>query len=279
MSTWSNMAEMITNPTEQQRGRLDRGRPGAARSMTSAPVWLGEGSVWTSVLAGEEAVLVETSAPAGYRARHRASADRRGRSSRAYPFQRVRSLDDGFDQAGDDVVHVSGDGHTGRDRIGGAQYLDVARHAAGRVDDRALAKGGLVHADPLGVAVAKVVVGECGRSALGVVDDGDLEEWAVRYDVRGELSGEGDVVDYFRGDAPADVADDDRVAEVEAEDVGGVDAGVEAGEHEHAQGGEDGGALVAAGGGEGAIAVEGFVHDWSSFGSGAVQSPAGTAAI
>ena len=60
----------------------------------------------------------------------------------------------------------------------------------------------------------------------------------------------------LRGDPPADVADDHRVAEAEAEEVRGVDARVEAGDHEQAQVGEDDGAVVAAGGGEGAVALQ-----------------------
>jgi hypothetical protein len=89
-----------------------------------------------------------------------------------------------------------------------------------------------------------------------VVDDGDLEQRVVGQCVLGELADEGDVVDDLRGYPPADVADDHRVAEVEAEEVCGVDARVEARDHEEAQVGEDDGALMAAGGGEGAVAFE-----------------------
>src|SRR6266536_5603215 len=60
----------------------------------------------------------------------------------------------------------------------------------------------------------------------------------------------------FRSDPPADVPDDHRVAEAEAEEVRGVDARIEARDHEQAQVGEHDGALVAAGGGEGAVALE-----------------------
>ena len=58
------------------------------------------------------------------------------------------------------------------------------------------------------------------------------------------------------GDTPADVADDHRVAESEAEEVRGVDARVEARDHEQAQGGEHDRAFMATGGGEGAVAFE-----------------------
>ena len=119
-----------------------------------------------------------------------------------------------------------------------------------------LAQGRFVGADPLGVASAEGVVGERAGSALGVVDDGDLEQRAVGQCGLCELTDEGDVVDHLRGDAPADVADDRRVAEAEVEEVRGVDARVQAGDHEQAQVGEGDGAVVAAGGGEGTIARE-----------------------
>ena len=114
----------------------------------------------------------------------------------------------------------------------------------------------LVGADPLGVAAAEGVVGERAGSALGVVDHGDLEQRAVGQDVLGELADEGDVVDHLRGDPPADVADDHCVAEAEAEEVRGVDARIEAGDHEQPQVGKDDGAVVAAGGREGAVASQ-----------------------
>src|SRR6478672_12220237 len=77
-------------------------------------------------------------------------------------------------------------------------------------------------------------VGEEAGPALGVVDDRDLEE-PVHRDLPGEqLLGEegevGDVVDDGRGDAPARVPDDRRVAEPEPESDRGVDAVVEAGD-------------------------------------------------
>jgi len=53
-------------------------------------------------------------------------------------------------------------------------------------------------------------------SALGVVDHGDLEQRAAGQCVLGELADERDIVDDLRGYAPADVAQDDRVAEAEA---------------------------------------------------------------
>ena len=151
---------------------------------------------------------------------------------------------------------MPGDGDARGDRGCGAQALDVAGDGRRRVEDGVLAQGRFLGADPLGVAAAEGVVGERAGSALGVVDHRDLEQRAVGQCGLGELADEGDIVDHLRGDPPADVADDHRVAEAEAEEVRGVDARVEAGDHEQAQVGEDDGAFVAAGGGEGAVARE-----------------------
>ena len=128
----------------------------------------------------------------------------------------------------------------------------------------------LFDADPLGISAAERVVGERACSALGVVDHGDLEQWAVGDHVLGDLNDEGDIVDHLSGDPPADVANDDRVAEAEAEKVRRVDTGIEARDHEQPQVGKDEGALVAARGGEGVVALErridvGRGHDFSSF--------------
>ena len=81
------------------------------------------------------------------------------------------------------------------------------------IEHGVLAQGRLLGADPLGVAAAERVVGERARAALVVVDHRDLEQRPVGQEVLGELADEGDVVDHLRGDPPADVADDDRVAE------------------------------------------------------------------
>ena len=138
----------------------------------------------------------------------------------------------------------------------GAEELDVAGDGRHGIEDGVVAQGRLLGADPLGVAAAEGVVGERAGSALGVVDHGDFEQRAVGQCALGELADEGDIVDHLRGDPPADVADDHRVAEAEAEEVRGVDARVEAGDHKQAQVGKDDGALMAAGGGEGAVALE-----------------------
>jgi len=102
-----------------------------------------------------------------------------------------------------------------------------------------------------------------------VVDHGDLEQRALGHHALGDLADVGDVVDHLPGDPPADVANDHCVAEAETEKVRGVDAGIEAGDHEQAQVGKHDGALVAARGGERAVALErgidvGGGHEFSS---------------
>ena len=72
----------------------------------------------------------------------------------------------------------------------------------------------------------------------------------------GKLADECDVVDHLRGDPPAHVADDHRVAQAEAEEVRRVGAGIQARDHEQLQGREHDRALVAARGGERAVARE-----------------------
>jgi hypothetical protein len=89
-----------------------------------------------------------------------------------------------------------------------------------------------------------------------VVDHGDLEQRAVGQGCLRDLPDEGDVGDHIRGDSPTDVADDHRVAETEAEEVRGVHARIEARDDDQSQVREDDRALVAIGGGEGAVALE-----------------------
>jgi purine nucleosidase len=163
---------------------------------------------------------------------------------------------DGLDEPARDVVHVPRHGDAGGDRSRRAESRDVGCHRGRGVDDRVVAEHRLVRADPLGIAAPKGVVGEGAGSALGVVDHGDLEQRAVRHEALGHLGDERHVVDRLRGDPPADVADDDRVAELEAEHVCTVDARIEARDHEQAQLGEHDGALMAAARGERAVARE-----------------------
>jgi hypothetical protein len=89
-----------------------------------------------------------------------------------------------------------------------------------------------------------------------LVDDGDVEQGTLGHHALGDLTDEGDIVDHLRRDPPAHVADHDRIAQFEAEEVGRVDARIEAGDHEQAERGHDNGTLMAAGGGECAVAPE-----------------------
>src|SRR6185437_2802452 len=76
--------------------------------------------------------------------------------------------------------------------------------------------------------------------ALRVVDDRDLEERVGRQLAAEQLPGEKrqecDVLDDGRGDAPARVADDGRVAEPEPEDDRRIDPVVEAADHDELRG-------------------------------------------
>ena len=92
---------------------------------------------------------------------------------------RAASRDDRLHPAGDDVVDVPGDGDARGDCGCGAQALDVAGDGRRWVEHGVLAQGRFFGADPLGVAAAEGVVGERAGSALGVVDHGDLEQWAA----------------------------------------------------------------------------------------------------
>ena len=176
-------------------------------------------------------------------------------ASLSHPLTRVAG-NDRLDEPGEHVIDVAGDGDPRRNLRRCQQALNVAGHGGRRVQHGVLAQGLLVGADALGVAPAEVIVGEGARPALGVVDDGDLEQRPVGQHVLGDLADERDVVDHLRGDPPTDVAHDDGVAQSEAEDVRRVDARVQARDHEQAQSGEDDRALMAAGGGEGAVALE-----------------------
>ena len=164
--------------------------------------------------------------------------------------------DERLHQAGGDVVDVPGDGDAWGDRGCGAQAFDVSGDGRRGVEDGVFEQGRFFDGDPLGVAAAEGVVGERAGSALGVVDYGDLEQRAVGQSGLGGLADEGDILDHLRGDPPADVADDHRIAEAEVEEVRGIHARIEARDHEQGQVGEDDGAVVAAGGGEGAVAFE-----------------------
>jgi len=88
-------------------------------------------------------------------------------------------VDDGSDQGGLHVVDVTGDLDVRRDLRRPQDPLHVGADGARRVQDRRVGQGPLVDADPLRVAVAQVVVGQQGRSAVRVVNDRDLEPRAL----------------------------------------------------------------------------------------------------
>jgi len=111
----------------------------------------------------------------------------------------------------------------------------------------------------LGEAVAQFVVGEQGGAAVGVVDGRDLEVRAFRGLGVDQVAGVGDVADDGRGDPAADVALDEGLAELDAEDLRRVDPAVDAGDDVQVQvrdEREPGHALACAGmAGEGPVAV------------------------
>jgi hypothetical protein len=78
--------------------------------------------------------------------------------------------------------------------------------------------------------MARFVVGEQGRAAVGVVNDRDLKVGAFGGLGVDQVTGAGDVGDDRRGDPPADVALDEGLAEPDAEDLRRVDPAVDAGD-------------------------------------------------
>ena len=151
---------------------------------------------------------------------------------------------------------MAGDADAVGDLRRGAQQLDIVAHRRRRVEDGALAQPRLVRADPLGVTAAEVVVDEGTGAALGVVDDRDLEERPLADRPFGELGDEGDVLDHRRRDPAAGIAEHQRVAQVEAEEVRRVGPRVDAGDDEEAELGEDDRPLVPAARREVTIAPE-----------------------
>jgi inner membrane transporter RhtA len=150
-----------------------------------------------------------------------------------------RCRDHGREQPRFDVVAVAGDLDPGRDRGFARQPLDVNPNGFSRVDDREFGQGLLVEA-ALGESVAQLRVGEEPGSAVGVVDDGKLEPVGVgRLDLV-QVADPGDVLDDGRGDAPADIAPDDGVSELEPEDAGRVNPGVNAGDDVYLPVGDEG---------------------------------------
>ena len=82
----------------------------------------------------------------------------------------------------------------------------------GRIQDRRVRERPLVDADPLGEAVPQIVIGQQGRSAVGVVNDRDLEVRALRCLGLHQVAGVGDVLDDGRSDPAPDVPLHERLA-------------------------------------------------------------------
>jgi hypothetical protein len=155
---------------------------------------------------------------------------------------------------------VAGDVDGVGDLLGPQDPVDVGGHGADGVQDGGVGQGPLVGADAFGEPVAQVVVGEQGRPAVGVVDDRDFEVRAFGGLGVDQVTDVGDIGDDGRGDAAANVALDDGLTEFDAEDLGRVDAGVDAGDDVQIQVRDErqpGHALAGARiGGEGPVAVQ-----------------------
>jgi hypothetical protein len=93
---------------------------------------------------------------------------------------------------------------------------------------RGIGQGPLVDADPLGEAVPKLVFGQQSRSAVGVVDDRDLEPRALRRLGLHQVAGVGDVPYDGRGDPAPDIALNQRFTQPDPENLGRVDPAVDA---------------------------------------------------
>jgi hypothetical protein len=155
---------------------------------------------------------------------------------------------------------VAGHGDPPGDLLGDVESLDVGGDGGGGIEDRVLEQLGFIRPDPFRVAAAEVVVGERARSALRVVDDGHLEERPVGNGGLRELSDERDRLDDVWSDTTTAVANDERIAELELEEMSRIDAVVEARENEQSKGRKGERSVVAAGGGEGEVAVESGVE-------------------
>jgi hypothetical protein len=139
------------------------------------------------------------------------------------------------DLTGGDVVDVPGDGDAVRDGRSGAKALDVGAHRGVRVEDGEGTQAVGVGPDALCVTAAELVVGERGGPALGVVHHRDLEQRPIRNRALDDLADEREVADDVVGDPATCVADDGRVAELEPEERGWVDARVKAGHDEQVE--------------------------------------------
>src|SRR5580692_9438755 len=79
-----------------------------------------------------------------------------------------------------------------------------------------------------GETLSEFLVFEEAAAALGVMDDGDLEVWALWGLLLDEISDVGDILDHGRRYPTAYSATDDRVGELQAQEFKGVNPRVDA---------------------------------------------------
>jgi hypothetical protein len=147
----------------------------------------------------------------------------------------VPGIDGCGEPSGCDVVDVAGDADLRREPGRGEQSLDVGVDRDHRVGDGGGFQFGLGQPGCCCGLLPESGVGQQAGAALSVMHDRDFEERGI---VRvaekqlGEQREKGDVADHGLGDASANVADDERVAELELQNIGRVDAVVEAADDE-----------------------------------------------
>ena len=108
--------------------------------------------------------------------------------------------------------------------------LDIGPDGAGRIQDGRVRERSRVDADPLGEAVTQVVIGQQGRSTVGVMNDRHLEPGARRRLGLYQVADVGDVADDGPGYPAADVPLDERLAQLDLESLRRIDPAVEAGD-------------------------------------------------
>jgi hypothetical protein len=107
--------------------------------------------------------------------------------------------------------------------------LHVAGNGTGGIGDGGGSQPGVVKA-AMDEAGPQIVVGHQPGSAFGVVHDHDLEPGGVRGFDLVQVTDPGEVIEDSRGDAAADGAGDDRVAERQPEQIARVDSRIDTGD-------------------------------------------------
>jgi hypothetical protein len=151
---------------------------------------------------------------------------------------------------------VAGDGDRGRQDGAGTQQLHVQRDGLLGVDDGFRGQRRVITTDEVGESATEIRVGEEVRTAIGVVDDGDLEPGAPGVHCLGQVADVGEIGKHVRGDAAACVADHHRIPEPEFEERRRVGAWVQAGDHVHRVFRNDAGALAGGRGREVLVALQ-----------------------